>query len=111
MPSTMASVLRTCCVPAGPGISATSSSSPRASGAASGAKKRAMRSNSPRLGIAIAGIPGETLLRPQCAGDAIEHAVHHARLLTVVEGARDLDVFVDDDGTRHVDARQQLVGS
>src|SRR5690348_16917457 len=108
MPSTIASVLSTYSSPSGPSIRATSSVRPRAPGAASGAKKRAMRSNSP-IGAAIAAlveIPG-----PEAMRQAIEHAVHEARLLARVERMRHVEILADGDAGRYVRPCHELVGA
>src|SRR5579864_5791585 len=108
MPSTIASVLSTYCSPRRPAISATSSRNFKPPGSASGAKKRAMRPNSPS-GFAATGSPH--LLGPQVAGNLVEYAVDHAGLLAGVEGVRDVDIFVDCDLWRHVSAMRQFVGA
>src|SRR5260370_18496959 len=106
----MASVLSTYCSPGGPGMIATSSWSSSPAGGAGGAKNRAMRSNSPSLGAAIAAGPREFRLA-QGPRDPVQHAVHHARLLAREEGVRDLDVLVHRDPRGHVAAREKLVSS
>src|SRR5882672_4930624 len=106
MPATIASVVSTSCCPGGASISATSSSRPSAPFPASGAKKRAMRSNSPRCGAA-ATIRSEAVVDvvlPQYPRQTIEHAIHHARLLAGEEGMRDIEILADDDARRHVGA-------
>src|SRR5579875_3269680 len=89
----------------GPSISATSSRSSSAPGPASGAKKRAMRSNSPRRG-GFVGVVMPQALGPQRAGKAVEHAVHQPRFLAAEEGVRDIDIFADDHFGRHVGTGQ-----
>src|SRR5512140_1998529 len=113
MPAMIASVVRTSCWPGGPSISATSSTSPRAPGPASGAKKRAMRANSSRCGAA-ATIRSKSvvgIVLAQHARQAIENAVHHPRLLAGEERVRDVEILADDDARRHVGAAEQLVGA
>src|ERR1700691_6236304 len=107
-PSTIASVLRTYCSPGGPSISATSSLRPSAPGAASGAKKRAMRWNSSRCGAAVT-VPPLEFVRPERARQVVEHAIDHARLLAFVEGVADVEIFADHHRRRHILARQQLI--
>src|SRR5437868_12626551 len=113
MPAMIVSVVRTSCFPGGPSISATSSTSPSAPGPASGAKKRAMRWNSSRCGAAatIGSQPVIRLVLPQHARQAVEHAVHHPRLLAGEEGVRDVEIFADHDARRHVGAAEQLIGA
>src|ERR1700722_4247705 len=106
-PATMASVLRTYCSPLAPGISAASSSSLRPPGAASGAKKRAMRSNSSRRGFAVTALLPE-LARPQPPRQVVEHAVDQSRLLGSEERMGDVEILVDDDLGRHVRAMRQF---
>src|SRR5258708_20600870 len=104
----MASAVSTYCWSSGPSISATSSRNPSAPGAASGAKNRAMRSNSPRGCAATAAfqVAGAQHMR-----DAVEHAVDEARLLAGEEGVGDVEILADDDARLHVGPRQQLVGA
>src|SRR5690348_100833 len=101
------SVVSTYCSPAGPSISATSSVRLSAPGPASGAKNRAMRSNSPRGGVVGWFIP--QALGSDRAGETIEHAVHQPRLLAGKKGMSNVEIFADDDARRHVRPRQQLV--
>src|SRR5208282_1970364 len=106
----MASVLSTYCSPAAPGINPTSSSSRKPPGAASGAKNRAMRSNSSRCGFGAMALLPE-LARPQPARQAVEHTVDQPRLLLAEEGMGDVEIFVDDDFRRHVRAVRELEGA
>src|ERR1700744_4996585 len=101
------SVVRTYCSPAGPSISATSSVRSSAPGPASGAKKRAMRSNSLRGGVVGLVIP--QALGSDRAGKTIEHAVHQPGLLAGKECMGDIEIFADDDARGHIGPRQQLV--
>src|SRR4051794_6063819 len=113
MPAMIASVVRTSCCPGGTSTSATSSTSPSAPCPASGAKKRAMRSNSPRCGAATA-IRSEAVIDvvlAQHARQAVEHAVHHARLLAGEESVGDIEILADHHARRHVGAAEQLVGA
>src|SRR6185437_5050217 len=113
MPATIASTVRTSWRPGGPSINAASSRRPSAPGPASGAKKRAMRSNSPRCRSATA-IRSEAMVGivlTQDARQAIEHAVHHSRLLAGEKGMRDVKIFADDDARRHVGAAEKLIGA
>src|SRR5262249_42568484 len=100
------SVVSTYCSPARPSISATSSLRSSAPGPASGAKNRAMRSNSPRRGCGGVVIP--QALRAQRAGQAVEHAIHQAGLLAGKKGMGNVEIFADDDTRRHIVARKQL---
>src|SRR6185437_4591451 len=101
------SVVSAYCSPAGPSISATSSVRLSAPGPASGAKKRAMRSNSPRGGAVGLVIP--QAFGSDRAGETIEHAVHQPRLLAGKEGMGNIEILADDDARRHVGPREQLI--
>src|SRR6185437_4199034 len=101
------SVVSTYCSPAGPSISATSSVRLSAPGPASGAKKRAMRSNSPSGGVGGLVIP--QALGADRAGKAIEHAVHQSGLLAGKEGMSNIEIFADDDARRHTRPCQKLI--
>src|SRR5260221_192075 len=113
MPAMIASVVRTGCRPGGTSMGAASSTSPSAPVPASGAKKRAMRSNSPSFGAATA-IRSEAMVDivlAQHPRQPVEHAIHHARLLAGEEGVRDVEILADDDARRHVGAAEQLIGA
>src|SRR5579862_212343 len=106
----IASVVSTYCWPSGPSISATSSISPSAPGAASGAKKRAMRSNSPRRG-AVATVIFPRTLGPERPREPVEHAVDEPWLLAGEESMRDVEIFADGNADRHFRPRQQFVST
>src|SRR6185312_15252364 len=74
----------------------------------SGAKKRWMRSNSPRGRAATAGLQ---IAGAQHMRDAVEHAVDQARLLAREERVGDVEILADDDTRWHVGPRQQLIGA
>src|SRR5690242_21829670 len=101
------SVVRTYCSRAGPSISATSSVRLSAPGPASGAKNRAMRSNSPRGGVVGLFIP--QALGSDRAGETIEDAVHQPRLLARKKGMGNIEILADDNARRHVRPREQLI--
>src|SRR5215469_11834270 len=106
----MASVVNAYCWLSGPSIRATSSLSPSAPGPASGAKKRAMRSNSPRRG----GAPTLFLshsLGPERPGESVEHGIDEPGLLAGEERMRDIEILADRDARRHVGPGQELVGT
>ena len=48
------------------------------------------------------------VLGPRVARHTVEDAVHQSRLVRREEGARDVDIFGDDDAGRHVAPRQKL---
>src|SRR5579872_884357 len=104
----MASVLSTYCSPRRPAINATSSRSFSPPGSASGAKKRAMRANSPS---GFAAMPTSHFLGPEIARDLVEHTVDHARFFAGIECVRDVDIFVDGDFRWHVAAMRQLISA
>src|SRR5260221_4715312 len=108
----MASTVRTSCRPGGPSISATSSSRPSDPSPASGAKKRAMRSNSPRRGSATA-IRSKSLAEivlTQNPRQTIENTVDHPRFLAGEENVRDVEILADDDARRDIRPAEQFVG-
>src|SRR5690348_6272779 len=106
----MVSVVSAYCSPSGPSISATSSARPRAPGPASGPKKRAMRSNSPRRGAAATRSSPQPL-GPERPGEAVEDAIDEARLLAGEESVRNVEIFADGDARRHLGTCQQLIGA
>ena len=88
-----------------PSRTATSSSSPRASGAVAMRRSRSMTLATSR----IASRPSRAARR--FLRDGVEQAVDEAALALVVEGVRDIDIFGDDRADRHVGAGDQLIGA
>src|ERR1700690_1313834 len=47
-------------------------------------------------------LPPRELVGAELAGDLVEHRVHHAGLLRLDEGVRDIDIFRHHDAARHI---------
>src|SRR5215831_11513898 len=108
----MASVLTTSCSSGPTSTIATSSVRSKAPGApaASGAKWRAISSNSSGNGRAATGAILQ-FVGPQRMRQAVENRVHQLRFLLVVEGFGDVDIFLDRHARRHVQAVRQLIAA
>src|SRR5579872_2837796 len=102
----MASVVRMRSKPAGPSITAASSVRPSPPGAASGAKNRAIRSNSPMGGWVIFR---QKLFRSKRTSEAVEDTIHHARLAAREKRIAQPQIFADDDSRRDIGPRQQFI--
>ena len=56
-------------------------------------------------------LPPQELIRAELAGDLVEHRVHHAGLLRLDKGVRDIDIFGDHDAAGDVLAVLQFLGT
>src|SRR5690606_25320491 len=106
------SVVTTSSRPGGKASTAASSVRPRAPGwlAASGARYRAMSSNSPGRRV-VATRPEPGFLGPHHVRDPIEHTIYERCFAGREEVGGHIDIFLDDHARGHVAARQQLIGS
>src|SRR5258708_33414245 len=56
-------------------------------------------------------LPAHELVGAKLAGDLVEHRVHHAGLLSLDKGMRDIDIFRHHDAAGHILAMLQFVGA
>src|SRR6266478_4715269 len=61
--------------------------------------------------LAMTALPTRKLVAAEPAGDLVEHRVHHAGLVAIDKGMRDIDIFGHDDAAGYVLAMLQFVRS
>src|SRR6478672_6163236 len=118
-PSTIVSQVSTISWPSGGRSTAASSRSDSAdTSVASGAKWRAMMSNSPMPfspawppSSTIARPVGGELARPRLMAELVQDAIHHLRLVVAEKRMGNVDIFGDDHADGHIVARQDLISA
>src|SRR6266436_10331797 len=61
--------------------------------------------------LAMTALPTRKLVAAEPAGDLIQHGVHHASLVAIDKGMRDIDIFGHHDAAGHVLAMLELVAT